>query len=344
MLSDTRRLASAAVIHDIHPIPEADAIECGLVRGWSIVVGKGEFHDGDPVLYIEPDAALPLDDPRFASLAPRGTKNIDGKAYHVLRTIRLRGQVSQGIVYPADRFPELADPDADLDKALGVLLWEPPQPPIGAEWKGPWDLSWLKRTDAERVQNLSDKWLESVDDGLWVATEKVDGSSVTYALGDDGELRVYSRNNELQPDPASTPMELASKYEVRAWMLAHNVDAIQAEMYGNKIQDNRLRVQGHNLAVFAAWSRTETSFAHDRFDALIDSPGTLEVAPILDLPFPRTVYGALAQADGLKSRINPERQAEGIVWHHLGDASFPELDYRLVFKAVNAAFLIKHGL
>ena len=343
MLNDTRRLASAAVIRDIHPIPDADAIECGLVRGWSIVVGKGEFHDGDPVLYIEPDAALPLDDPRFASLAPRGTKTIDGKPYHVLRTIRLRGQVSQGIVYPADRFPELADTDSNLDKALGVLLWEPPTRPVGAEWKGPWDLAWLKRTDAERVQNLSDEWLQSVDDGLWVATEKIDGSSVTYALGDDG-LRVYSRNNELVPDPASTPMELAAKHQLRAWMLAHGVDAVQAEMYGNKIQDNRLRVQGHNLAVFAAWQRTETSFAHDRFDALIDSPGTLEVAPVLDLPFPRTVSEALAQADGLKSRINPERQSEGVVWHHLGDASFPALDYRLVFKAVNAAYLIKHGL
>jgi len=343
MLNETRKLASLATIDHIRAIPDADAIDCGTVRGWPVVIGKGDFANGDSVLYIEPDAALPLSDPRFAFLAPRGTKTIEDAQYHVLRTVRLRGQLSQGIVFPVEKFPEVSAPD--IDAALGLKLYEPPQPPMGSEAIGSWNLPWLKKTDAERVQNLSDEWLASVNDGLWVPTEKVDGTSVTYALDDETNLHLYSRNWELATDDASaTPMVLAARYELRAWMADRGVAAVQAEMYGNSIQSNRLRVQGHNLAVFAAWAKVEGQ-AEDRFDVLMAPDSGLPVAPVFrDLPFPRTVEEALAQADGLKSLINPERLAEGIVWHHLGDAAFPELDYRLVFKAVSPAYLIKHGL
>jgi len=351
MLNDERRLASVADIHDIHPIPGADAIECGMIRNWPVVIGKGEFHDGERVLYIEPDAALPLSDPRFTSLGVRGTKTIDGADYHVLRTIRLRGQLSQGIVFGLDKFPELlrdsdsskAD-DLDLDEVLGIKLWEPPQPPLGAEQKGPWNLPWLKKTDAERVQNLVDEWLKSVDDGLWIPTEKIDGTSITYALDEANELHVYSRNWELKTDnPQATPMELAAHYGLKDWMIDRGMDALQGEMFGAGIQSNRLGVKGHRLAVFAMWE-SRLGQANDRFIDLCNNPGKLEVVPMVDVTFPHTVEEALAQADGRKSLINPERLAEGIVWHHNGNAVFPELDYRLQFKAVSAAYLIKHGL
>jgi len=209
MLNDTRQLASKDHITNLRPIPNADSIEVGTVRGWDVVVGKGDYSSGDEVVFVEPDAALPIDDERFAFLAPRGTKTIDGRVYHVLRTARLRGQLSQGIVFPASEFAkEIADP-AGLDASLGIVLWEPPAPPVGADQIGPWNVRWLKKTDAERVQNLSDEWLQSVNDGLWVPTEKIDGTSLTYVLDDSG-LHIYSRNWELDSSaPESTPVRLA---------------------------------------------------------------------------------------------------------------------------------------
>ena len=348
-----RKLASLATIRQINPIPGADAIECAVVRSWPVVVGKGEYVEGDMVVHIEPDAALPLSDPRFASLAARGSTTVDGEQYHVLKTVRLRGQLSQGIVYPARLFPELADPDADIDEVLGVKLWEPPRPPVGADQKGPWDLGWLQKTDAERVQNLSDEWLRSVDDGRWVATEKIDGTSITYAVGPDPDrgLRVYSRNWELKTDdPDSTPMRLAAEQRVLGWMRANGVDAVQGEMFGAGIQANPLRMSGHHFAAFAAWEHqiAQGPFAHDRFDDLFAGwPQTtgdpLRTVPVLDLPFPRSVAEALGQADGMRSQINSSRLAEGIVWHHQGDAFYPELGGRLVFKAVSGAYLIKNN-
>ena len=345
MLNDTRQLASQDHITDLRPIPDADSIEVGTVRGWDIVVRKGEYTSGDEVVYIEPDAALPVDDERFAFLAPRGTKTIDGRLYHVLKTARLRGQLSQGIVFPAQEFAqELTDPRG-LDQALGILLWTPPAPPLGADQIGPWNLSWLKKTDAERVQNLSDSWLQSVDDGLWVPTEKIDGTSLTYAL-DEGALRIYSRNWELDTSNAdATPVRLGVHYGLADWMTRHGISAVQGEMYGEGINANRLGIKGQHLGLFAAWRR-QGGYALDAFSELYSTgiEEGLEVAPVIEgLDFPSTVREALRQADDRTSLISG-KLAEGIVWHHSGDKAFPELDYRLVFKAVSAKFLLKHGL
>ena len=345
MLNDTRLLASKDHIIDLRPIPDADAIEVGTVRGWDVVVRKGEYTSGDEVVYVEPDAALPINEERFAFLAPRGTKTIDGQLYHVLKTARLRGQLSQGIVFPAREFTsELKDPRG-LDEALGILLWTPPAPPLGADQIGGWDLIWLKKTDAERVQNLSDEWLQSANDGLWVPTEKIDGTSLTYCL-DEGVLRVYSRNWELDTsNTAATPVLLAARCGLADWMARHGVVAVQGEMYGEGVNSNHLGIKGQRLALFAAWRR-DGGYALDAFDELYSSGPEegLEVAPVIEgLAFPSTVREALQQADGLTSLIS-QKLAEGIVWHHRGDKAFPELDHRLVFKAVSAKFLLKHGL
>lgn len=60
-----------------------------------------------------------------------------------------------------------------------------------------------------------------------------------------------------------------------------------------------------------------------------------------DLPFPKTVEEAVAQAYGLKSLLNPNVQAEGIVWWNTKKELFEELDFRPNFKAINNKYLLK---
>lgn len=339
-------MASVGTIERLRPIPDADAIEVGTVRGWDVVVKKGEFHDGDPVIYIEPDAALPLDNPLFAFLAPRGTKKIDDRDYHVLKTARLRGQLSQGIVFPAaafaDQVARVKDDGPRLDEVLQIQLYEAPQPIANADQKGPWPVYWLRKTDAERVQNLSDDFLARVDDGNWIATEKIDGTSLTFWLDGDN-LRICSRNFELNTDdPDSTPVKVATELGLAETLRANGFDAVQGELYGDHVNANRLKVHGHKLAIFAAWTQDGTA-AISRFPDLKSSG--LPTAPIIDsLPFPTTVHEAIEQADGLKSLVNPQVLAEGIVWHNLRGAGYPELDYRPVWKVVSPKYLLKHGL
>ena len=85
-----RKLASIQKIIDLEPIEGADAIEKATVLGWQLVVKKGEYQVGDLMVYFEIDSLLP-ERPEFEFMKARGMR---------VRTIRLRGQVSQGICFP----------------------------------------------------------------------------------------------------------------------------------------------------------------------------------------------------------------------------------------------------
>ena len=85
-----RKLATIAKIDELHPIPEADAIERAVIRGWNVVVKKGEFKVGDLCVYCEIDSLLPERE-EFEFLRNKKFR---------IKTIKLRGQVSQGIAFP----------------------------------------------------------------------------------------------------------------------------------------------------------------------------------------------------------------------------------------------------
>jgi RNA ligase (TIGR02306 family) len=212
-----RVLATIDSILGIEPIPDADAIEQARVRGWTIVTKKGEFTVGDSCVYIEVDSALPMTDSRFEFLAPRGTKTLgDGKVVHVLRTAKLRGVYSQGLALPVDAFPELTstdlEPGHDVAGLLGITLYEPPLPAsTNGEIIGAFPTRFASKSDAERAQNLIEAWESIVAFGPWIATEKLDGSSVTV-INDDGKIRACSRNYELaEGDARSASFSLPAK-------------------------------------------------------------------------------------------------------------------------------------
>lgn len=358
-----RRLVTLEEVADVQPIPDADAIERARVRGWDVVVRKGEVHPGDVVLYFEIDAALPLEDPRFAFLEPRGRKVLeDGTAVHVLKTARLRGQYSQGLVIPMDLEtrsqifqyldtkgysynPVTAVEDVDrmlgvdVSEALGVTKYEAPIPAnLAGQMVGTFPTDQVQKTDSERVQNLTAVFDELRNEGTWTATEKIDGSSVTYIVTGDtvAPLRVCSRNWELEPNPDLTSVKLAE---------AHNLTdlpagtIIQGEAYGEGIQGNPLKIKGTALAVFSVFSAPHQLLPRSEW------PATLQAiaAPVLDLELPATVDEAVKQVEGMKSLVAPGRQAEGVVWHESTGKTFRSLEYRANLKAINNKYLLKHG-
>jgi len=192
-----RKLASVEVIDEVVPIEGADQIESAKVRGWNVVVGKDQFQPGDRCLYFEIDSILPVTMPQFADLAVRGVRtDAEGNSGHVLKTIKLRGTYSQGLVKQLADFPELADKPvgADVTAELGIVLWAPPVPAsISGLALGPIP-SWISKTDEERIQNML--WVLDSPLPNPVATEKVDGTSMTVYLNAAGRFGVCGRNWE----------------------------------------------------------------------------------------------------------------------------------------------------
>ena len=104
-----RSLVTIQRVKMLSPIPDSDFLETAHVMGWQCVVKKGEFQTGDLGIYFEVDSFLP-EEPRYEFL--RGSSyrdNVDnGKGFRI-RTVRMRGQLSQGLLLPRMQFPELDD-------------------------------------------------------------------------------------------------------------------------------------------------------------------------------------------------------------------------------------------
>jgi RNA ligase (TIGR02306 family) len=120
-----RKLASIQRIKNISPIPGADAIEKLEILGWELLHMKNDFQVGDLCVYVEIDSVLP-DRPEFEFMRPRKFR---------VKTIKMRGQISQGIPFNINVI-KLAHPDFDLStleedqdvtELLGITKWDPEQ-------------------------------------------------------------------------------------------------------------------------------------------------------------------------------------------------------------------------
>ena len=346
---DIRKLITIRKIENIVPIEGADAIETAVLGGWRVVIAKRDgFKVGDHVVYLEIDSFLPEGHPAWQFLVEKSARNAvspDGKDVrgHVLRTVKLRGQVSQGLILRAEDFGlnenSTQEEINETFAALGVFKWEPALPVGSADTVGAFP-SFIKKTDSERVQNIGDEFLASLDPTEWIAEEKIDGTSSTF-WKIDGVLHAAGRNWELSLEGEGTHAQIARQYNLSEVLPEGSF--IQGEIYGEGIQKNPLKIQGRRLAVFSsgritygpavAWTEEET--------AVFDKFCTENSAPIVNLTFPRTVDEAIQQVDGLKSLVNPQAQAEGVVWWNIKGRLFSETGDRGNFKAINNVFLAK---
>lgn len=256
-MASERKLATVRRITSIKPIPGADAIECAVVDGWQVVVKKGEFQPGDSVIYFEIDSVLPVL-PEFEFLRKSCYVKREwlpnGEGFR-LRTIKLRGQISQGLVVPISSTNiVVSEPGADLSDALGVVKWDPPVPAqLAGQAEGNFP-SFIRKTDEERCQNIVSEIKESFDSGeLFEITTKLDGTSFT-AFYKDGETGICSRNFQLKDNEENknnSYIKIARDTGLIAALtkLGMNV-AIQGELMGPGIQGNRESLSTTQLFVF----------------------------------------------------------------------------------------------
>ena len=202
-----RDLATIQKIKTLNPIPNADKIEVARIMGWDVVVKKGDVKVGDWALYIEIDSILP-DHPLFSFL-----KNSKGKMQRI-RTVKMRGQLSQGIAFPMSVLQQLClekfGPGKtmlplvegyDVSEIVGVVKYEPPVddsnhsgPRVNMRSKGRLP-SYVPKTDQTRIQNL-EQLLEKYKGATFWVSEKLDGSSFS-AYYNNGDFGVCSRKFDI---------------------------------------------------------------------------------------------------------------------------------------------------
>lgn len=336
-----RQLATIQQITKLESIPDADAIVKASILGWQLVVKKGEFKEGDLCVYCEIDSLMP-DKPEFEFLRPRGMR---------IRTVRLRGQISQGIAFPLSILPVDFSYEIGTDCAtvLGITKYEPPIPAcLSGVVKGKFP-SFIPKTDETRVQVLQ-KVLDKYQGEPCYITEKLDGSSATFYLK-DGEFGVCSRNLDLLEDADNSFWKVARALSIEEKLRSVGTNiALQGELVGEGVQENKLKLRGQTVYFFNAFDIDRFEYlGFEAFKSLMDSL-ELQTVPIIDTAACLcNDIGALVHAATRRSVINPQVWAEGIVVRPLQekiDLLLSNENFnngRVTFKVINPEFLLKYG-
>lgn len=385
IINNKRALAYIQHVTNIRPIDGADNIEQCNVLGWNLICKKGEFHEGDPCVYIEIDSKVPERE-EFEFLRAKDFK---------VKTMKLGkfNCISQGLAMPQSAFKELAglSEGTDVTDILGIKysvqednsrksngdpnakyksMAARHQKIFKKKWarwmmRRSWGRkvmffffgkkkdnprgfpSFVSKTDEERVENQP--WRIS-DGKTYIATEKLDGTSCTYALERKGrnkfEFYVCSRNVRQQDEKQecyhdhNIYWDLAFKYNIEQ----HLKDflnqfpqlkwvCIQGEGVGF-VQGNPLKLKEDDLYVFNFKDSESGRYNSIAGRAIIEKMGMKWVPILGEVQMPDTMEELKALATG-KSKVNPDVMREGIVYRSLDGSDS--------FKNVSREYLIKHN-
>lgn len=341
-----RKLASIQSVLALDPIPNADAIELARIQGWQCVVRKGEFQVGDSAVFLEIDS-IPPDEARFAFLW-QNKKDVNSTPRPEqlrLKTLRLRGALSQGLLLHLNQFPEIVTavepvPGQDLTDLLSIVKWEPVLPASG-EVEGAFPPG-IPKTDETRIQSMPEL-LEELAGKPYVITLKCDGTSTTIGLDrDTGEMFVCSRNWRLKRGP-NAAWRAAEQYPLEAALQKHPSWVIQAELVGPGIQKNRLGLPDVQLRAFSVFDQASCRYLdHHEAVSFLAEAGVPPV-PVLEQGecFAHDQSSLLNLAEGLYEGTQNER--EGLVIRPQTETFSPLLGGRFSFKAISNRFLLKGG-
>jgi RNA ligase (TIGR02306 family) len=376
-----RKLASIQRVREIRPIEGADSIEIALVNSWQVIVKKGEYNPGDLCIYCEIDSFLPIK-PEFEFLRKSSYKKMGDQEGFRLKTVKLRGELSQGLLLPISVLEDegenkigiseqpwgsqlqlgpydnalVIEEGIDVTEIMGIVKYEAPIPAsLAGIAKGAFP-GFLRKTDEERIQNLTDKY-EKLKESTYYVTEKLDGTSGTYYFK-DGVFGVCSRNLELQDPGEFVPENILCedgverpKKENTYWKVAKELRieeklgtleenfSIQGEIIGESIQGNPYKIKGHQLKIFNVFNIDKQEYLSlDEMVSFLEKVNVdskpLELVPIIyyDYKLPATIDEVLVQAEG-KSVLNINTEREGIVIRNHNKT--------ISFKAISNKFLLK---
>jgi RNA ligase (TIGR02306 family) len=337
-----RKLASIQKIEEVAPIEKADAIEKTRVLGWWVVAKKDQFKVGDPCIYYEVDSLLP-DLPQYSFLEKGHSlkESIieDGTVVrgHRLRTIKLRGQISQGLVLPLSEFPYLSTTilGHDLTQELGVNKYDPLLPAcLSGEAKGYFP-GFIPKTDEERVQSFPGM-LDKYRGQRFYITVKMDGSSCT-CYKHENDFNVCGRTLNLFESEKNSFWNLANRLNLKEKL--PNGFAIQSECAGEGVQSNRHVLKGQQLYLFYVYDILKAQYLKLDDMLLFAKDLGMKTVPILDDNFilNHTMDEIMALADG-PCPYNPAVLREGLIYR-LYDSTA-----KITFKTISNAYLLRYGL
>lgn len=334
--------------------PGADALELAQVGLYRAVVAKGQYRTGEFAVYIPEQALLPQELIEELGLSGR----LAGSAGNRVRAVRLRGELSQGIVCrPRAVTGDLAAAHAegvDFAGLLGITKWAPPVPVSmsGAVESAPELMPWVDIENLKRYPGVFAPG-EPV-----VVSEKIHGTACLFTYVVDGGRALVSskgfgsRGHALLEEQRNLYWRAARAFDLPgvAARLAADLGAsrigIFGEVFGAGVQDLRYGAEAGSAAapgyaVFDVSAEIEGQLVWLDAARLLD--GLLPLVPRLWAgPFDIDTVLALAEgAETVSGRGLHLR--EGVVVRPAVERYSAELGGRAIAKIVGDAYLTRKG-
>jgi len=362
-----RKLATIRRIDEILPIEGADAIVLVKIDGWQCVALKTEFQPGDLCVYFEIDSWIPRM-PQVEHLYSRAGKKFNDREGVRIRTIKLRGQLSQGLALPVSHFVNLfegSDFDEgqelsefffvgnDVSEMIGVEKFELPVPTeLSGRARGNFP-TFIPKTDQERCQNISSNIFIKNAGARYERSMKLDGTSFTgYHIEPDLATEeisgVCSRNWDLDMSDSNSHNSLVRMFidsGLQAALHGFRRDlAVQGELMGPGILKNREGLTSHKLFVFDMFdidsglylTPTQRHTVLEKLYELGLNKDMVQSVPILGMDVSLEELGITDIGSLLLS-------AEGASLNHKireGDV-YKRMDGEFSFKVISNKFLLK---
>ena len=355
-----RALASIAKIKSSVPVKDTDRLDVTRMegKGWNVITGRNEFKPGDLVVYFEIDSCLPIE-PRYEFLKDRCLKNYrEGQeivaSFYRIRSMKLRGIYSQGLILPLSSFPEIINPKEgdDVTEKLNIQLYDDLQQRYNPTYQLSGDVagdfpSWMEKTDEERIQNLEELFHnDALKETEFEVTEKYDGASGTFIYAPEFSIDPYfvcSRNIRLKDTEDNVFWTINRKYDIlpkleRLYKETKICYAIQGEVVGPGINGNRDKYGAVDFFVFRIKNITENRWLTPEERYALCSDLGLNHVKVIDKAMKvfskfMNVESLLNYVEGKTDRGN---EREGMVFKSLPASA-------LSFKAVSNKYLLKIG-
>jgi RNA ligase (TIGR02306 family) len=300
------------------------------------VVKVNEYKVGDLAVYYEIDSFLPIR-PQFEFLRKSSYKRMGSSEGFRLKTIRLRGQISQGLLTPIPEGISNPKEGDDLTEALDIVKYEPPIPAqLAGKIKGTFP-SFIPKTDEIRIQNFeSEVGFSPVGERAYV-TEKLDGTSFTCYFN-NGVFGVCGRNWELSETDDNSLWRMAKVLELKDKMTKHGKNiALQGELVGAGINGNLYGLSDHKLYFFTGYDIDKgRRMFFDELEWVLFGL-QLQMVPVLEkygfvIPNENNIVDYMLRYAEGKSVLNMEVDREGVVVRGL--------EREFSFKAISNTYLL----
>lgn len=335
-----------------HPDPETTGLELARIGDYLSVVRKGQYTNGDKVVYI-PEASL-LPDALVAEMGLQG--RLAGSGGNRVKAVKLRGILSQGLVYPAK--PEWVV-GQDVQVEMGITKWEPVVPvhfsgEVGnGNRLGPVNLKF----DLENIKKYKDLFIPGEEVYF---TEKIHGTCQIFGLVPkkwreaemlDGRYFVSSKGlsasglfmKDNQANSGNLYLNIAKQFGLGEKLLQKYGDDheeiiwIVGESFGKGVQD---------LAYTD--DKTYRAFGIKIGNFWLDFPEFLYVCKELDIPTVPVLYNGLYSKELMLAFTSGKEMVSGNEKHiREGIVIYPAQERydrgigRVVLKSVSAEYLTR---